>query len=176
MRTLSEPTSRRVTSYRTVAINGSPLAYYAHDRGCAARAEAITRKLSPCWTGRTLLSTSMGRSGLLHPGDSGAKIRHRCHLIVTYTRTSKRKNRGARPAANPPALTQAQPNHFPPANRNRWPVTPDLDHRVREPVLQRGEQHVTQPITDMHTVRSPVLQKASWASRVGAGQVTVLTR
>jgi hypothetical protein len=28
----------------------------------------------------------------------------------------------------------------------------------------------------MHTVRSPVLQKASWASRVGAGQVTVLTR
>ena len=47
-RNLSGPTSRRVTSYRTVAINGSPLACYAYDRRCAVRAAAITQRLSPC--------------------------------------------------------------------------------------------------------------------------------
>jgi hypothetical protein len=31
------------------------------------------------------------RSGLLHPGGLRRKIRRRCHLIVTYTRTSTRK-------------------------------------------------------------------------------------
>jgi hypothetical protein len=33
---------------RTVAINRWPLACYAYDRGCAARSEAITQKLSFC--------------------------------------------------------------------------------------------------------------------------------
>jgi hypothetical protein len=32
------------------------------------------------------------RSGLLHPGGRRRKFRHRCHLIVTSTRTSTRKN------------------------------------------------------------------------------------
>jgi hypothetical protein len=88
VRNLSGPMSLRVTSYRTVAINGWPLACYAYDRSCAVRAEA---KLSladlagrPCphrWT----------RSGLQHPGGPRREIRHRCHLIVTSTRTSTRK-------------------------------------------------------------------------------------
>jgi len=39
---------RRVTSYRTVAIDGWPLACHAYDWGCAVHVEAITQKLSPC--------------------------------------------------------------------------------------------------------------------------------
>jgi len=88
VRNLSGPMSLRVTSYRTVAINGWPLACYAYDRSCAVRAEAKVSLADlagrPCphrWT----------RSGLQHPGGPRREIQRRCHLIVTSTRTSTRK-------------------------------------------------------------------------------------
>ena len=73
--------------------------------------------------------------------------------------TSQPKTSSASPASIP-ALTQAQPDHFPPANLARWPVAPDLEHRVREPVLQRDEHDVTQPIADVRAVRRPAAQRA----------------
>ena len=80
-----------VTSYRTVAINGC-LLRATHTIGvaqCALRrslrsshpAEPAGRSCPHHWT----------RSGLPHPGGPRREIRHRCHLIVTSTRTSTRE-------------------------------------------------------------------------------------